>query len=59
LDQARDSLTQFRETWAAGHPPEIAAAHLQDAVLPLEEMLGVITNEDVLDVLFGDFCVGK
>jgi len=59
LGQARDSLSKFRETWSAGHPPEIAAAHLQDAVLPLEEMLGVITNEDVLDVLFADFCVGK
>jgi tRNA U34 5-carboxymethylaminomethyl modifying GTPase MnmE/TrmE len=59
LRQARQSLTQFLETWSAGHPPEIAAAHLQDAVLPLEEMLGVITNDDVLDALFANFCVGK
>lgn len=59
LGQARESLTEFIKTWSAGHPPEIAAAHLQDAVLPLEEMLGVITNEDVLGALFANFCVGK
>lgn len=59
LCQARESLTLFRETWAAGNPPEIASAHLQDAVIPLEEMLGVVTTEDVLDALFATFCVGK
>ena len=59
LFEARESLSKFRDTWREGHPPEIAAAHLQDAVLPLEELLGVITNEDVLDALFQNFCVGK
>lgn len=59
LYRARESLILFRETWSAGHPPEIASAHLQDAVIPLEEMLGVVTTEDVLDALFATFCVGK
>ncbi|TFG63426.1 MAG: tRNA uridine-5-carboxymethylaminomethyl(34) synthesis GTPase MnmE [Gemmatimonadales bacterium] len=59
LGQAKKSLKQFRETWEKGYPPEIASAHLQDAVLPLEDMLGAITNEDVLDALFSNFCVGK
>lgn len=59
LERARESMVGFRTTWSEGHPPEIAATHLQDAVLALEELLGVVTNEDVLDVLFSSFCVGK
>lgn len=59
LEQACVSMAVFRTVWSAGHSPEIAATHLQDAVLALEELLGVVTNEDVLDALFSSFCVGK
>lgn len=59
LTRARESIAAFRETWDAGHPPEIASTHVQDAVLALEELLGVVTTEDVLDALFSSFCVGK
>lgn len=59
LERARASMEAFLDAWSAGHPPEIAATHLQDAVLALEELLGVVTNEDVLDALFSSFCVGK
>lgn len=59
LEQARASMAGFRGVWSGGHPPEIAATHLHDAVLALEELLGVVTNEDVLDALFSSFCVGK
>lgn len=59
LRAASGSLCGFLEAWSAGEPPEIAAVHLQEAVLPLEEMLGVVTGEDVLDTLFSSFCVGK
>ena len=59
LRTAADSLAGFCEAWSAGKPPEIAAVHLQEAVLPLEEMLGVVTGEAVLDTLFSSFCVGK
>ncbi|MFW6088132.1 MAG: tRNA uridine-5-carboxymethylaminomethyl(34) synthesis GTPase MnmE [Gemmatimonadota bacterium] len=59
LERARAAVAAFREVWSEGHPPEIAATHLQDAVLYMEEILGVVTNEDVLDALFSSFCVGK
>ncbi len=59
LQQARQAMAEFRAAWRAGHPAEIAATHLQDAVLALEELLGVVTSEDVLDALFSGFCVGK
>lgn len=59
LEAADRRLGEFAEAWRRGHPPEIASAHLQEAVRALEELLGVVTNEDVLDVLFAGFCVGK
>ena len=59
LGRARESMAAFREMWDVGHPPEIACTHVQDAVLSLEELLGVVTTEDVLDALFSSFCVGK
>jgi tRNA modification GTPase len=59
LGSAARQLDEFSEAWREGRPPEIATTHLQEAVLALEELLGVVTNEDVLDVLFAGFCVGK
>ena len=42
-----------------GLPPEIASTHLRPAETALEVVLGVITVDDVLDVVFREFCVGK
>jgi tRNA modification GTPase len=59
LREARLLVAGFREAWEAGLPAEISGTHLQDAAVSLEELLGVVTTEDVLDVLFESFCVGK
>jgi tRNA modification GTPase len=40
-------------------PMEFAATHLRAAVAALEELVGVVGVEDVLDRVFGSFCVGK
>ena len=44
---------------AAGLPAEIAATHIQDATLALEDLLGAVSTEEVLDAVFSSFCVGK
>ncbi len=59
LRQARDEVLGFADSLAAEVPPEVAAAHLRSAETALEELLGVISVEDVLDVVFREFCVGK
>lgn len=59
LEGAGAHLAEFAAVWRDGHPPEIASTHLQEAVQALEELLGLVTNEDVLDALFAGFCVGK
>jgi tRNA modification GTPase len=37
----------------------LAAHHVQEATTALEELLGVVDIEEVLDRVFGSFCVGK
>lgn len=57
--RALEELRAFGEVWEAGGPAEIAAVHLQEATLALESLIGAVDREEVLDVLFGSFCVGK
>jgi len=59
LETARAEVELFREALETGLPPEVAATHLRPAETALEEVLGVISVEDVLDVVFREFCVGK
>ena len=59
LEDARADVEGFEAARTAGLPPEIAATHLQDATLRLEELLGVVTTEELLDAVFSTFCVGK
>jgi len=59
LRTARDEVEAFREALATGLPAEVAATHLRPAATALEEILGVISVDDVLDAVFAEFCVGK
>ena len=59
LRHARDELSTFLAALAERVPMELAATHLQDAAAALEELIGAVTMDDVLDRVFGDFCVGK
>jgi len=59
LAEAARETDAFVEALGGGLPPEVAATHLRAAGGSLEELLGVITTEDVLDALFARFCVGK
>lgn len=59
LRDAAEAVRAFGSALEVGVPPEVAAAHLRDAETALEDVLGVIATDDVLDVVFRDFCVGK
>jgi tRNA modification GTPase len=59
LEMAGSEVERFREALDQGLPPEVASTHLRSAETALEEVLGVISVEDVLDVVFREFCVGK
>jgi len=59
LVAAREAVDAFRRALGEGVPPEMAGTHLRSAETALEELLGVISVEDVLDAVFGEFCIGK
>jgi tRNA modification GTPase len=40
-------------------PSSIAAIHVRSAAAALGELIGVIQTDDILDVVFREFCVGK
>lgn len=60
VERARAEIGQFREAWTLpGVPPTVAVVHLRAATRFLEEIVGAVDVEDVLDRLFSSFCVGK
>jgi tRNA modification GTPase len=59
VEAARDEVRSFALALARGVPAEFAGTHLKSAVSALEEVVGEVTGEDVLDQLFRNFCVGK
>lgn len=60
VSKALDEVISFRDRWTAGDvPAPVAAVHLREAVHTLEDLVGAIDVEDVLDEVFRRFCVGK
>jgi tRNA modification GTPase len=59
LAHARDEVRAFGAARAAGLDAAVAASHLRAAVTALEDVIGLVTPDDVLDRVFASFCVGK
>jgi len=60
IGSARSELEGFKQAWREEKlPATIAAVHLRTAVNALEELIGAVDVEDVLDRVFSSFCVGK
>lgn len=57
LRQTADSLRRSLEV--AGEGEELAAEELRAAAFSLGRLLGRVDVEDILDVIFREFCVGK
>ncbi len=58
-ERARDEVRAFWEALEEGIPAEAASTHLRTAETALEELLGVISPDEVLDRVFSRFCIGK
>lgn len=60
LVDALAEVREFQHAWLDSEvPATIAAVHLRAAAHVLDELVGAISVDDVLDKLFRDFCVGK
>ncbi|MFW6361190.1 MAG: tRNA uridine-5-carboxymethylaminomethyl(34) synthesis GTPase MnmE [Spirochaetota bacterium] len=59
LQRADASLKEAAGAVEAGMPLDFVAADLKDALDALGEITGEVTSADILNQIFGDFCVGK
>lgn len=59
LVAALEELARARRGWEDGFPLEIFAEGLREATLALDGIAGLTTPEDLLDRIFGRFCLGK
>ncbi|HXI33804.1 MAG TPA: tRNA uridine-5-carboxymethylaminomethyl(34) synthesis GTPase MnmE [Gemmatimonadales bacterium] len=59
LEQALAELEAFQAARAGGVDAAAVATHLRAAVGALDDLIGVVTPDDVLDRVFASFCVGK
>ncbi|MGL4393247.1 MAG: tRNA uridine-5-carboxymethylaminomethyl(34) synthesis GTPase MnmE [Fusobacteriaceae bacterium] len=59
LEKTKDSVNNIFETIEAGLPMDLIAIDLKMALDSLSEVTGEISNEDLLDHIFKNFCVGK
>jgi tRNA modification GTPase len=59
LSAALREVDDFAEALSGGVPAEVASTHLRSAETALEELLGVVSVDEILDVVFREFCVGK
>lgn len=60
IETAYAEVRDFEHVWKDQKlPATVATVHLRTAVVALEELVGSIEIEDVLDRVFSSFCVGK
>lgn len=59
LEHALAEVDAFRNARGDGVEAAAAATHLRAAIGALDDLIGVVTPDDVLDRVFASFCVGK
>jgi len=59
LERALAEVDAFGAARQAGVDAAATATHLRAAVGALDDLIGVVTPDDVLDRVFASFCVGK
>lgn len=59
LEKCRIALKRFTADTAAGYNLELLAGNLRDALHAIGEVTGETTPDEVLDIIFQRFCIGK
>ena len=59
VEGALSALSRAKAAAAEGLPLEFPAADVREAAGALAELLGEVAPEEVLDAIFGEFCIGK
>ncbi|MGB6122601.1 MAG: tRNA uridine-5-carboxymethylaminomethyl(34) synthesis GTPase MnmE, partial [Bacteroidota bacterium] len=59
IDRSRSSLETAMNSVNAGATNEFVAFDVREAIEVLSEITGEVTNEEILNSIFGRFCIGK
>ena len=59
LKTARDYLEEARRSLERDDAPELTALELRSALGAIGEITGAVDTEEILDRIFGSFCIGK
>ena len=59
LEACAEAIARCRRQLDGAAPPELAAEDLRLATRALGRITGEVDVEDILDVVFADFCIGK
>lgn len=59
LVRSAEALAAAVATLTQGLPPELAAVDLGEAGKALGEIIGLVTNENILERIFENYCIGK
>ena len=59
LQRSESSLLRTAVSLGESYAPEFIAMDLNEARVALEEITGIIQNDDILERIFEDFCIGK
>jgi tRNA modification GTPase len=59
LNRARGYLICCKQSLESGYSGEFISVDLRNAESALGEIIGIVTNDDILNNIFSKFCVGK
>ena len=59
LEKTNEAVKNIFETIDTGMPMDLISVDLKEALDSLSEITGEISSEDILEHIFGNFCVGK
>ena len=59
LEKTKEAVKNIFETINTGKPMDLISVDLKEALDSLSEITGEISSEDILEHIFGNFCVGK
>ena len=57
--KARESIQSAQQAFAANISNELISVDIRQALYHLGSIIGEVTTEDVLETIFGKFCIGK
>ena len=59
LNRALANIREVKQSLAAGISGDLVSEHLRAAIHNLSEIVGEVTNDEVLGNIFANFCIGK